>query len=120
MPRRLPPRSRFASPPAARAWNTTYPNYFYNEIYEPLGALELRGEAGLSDEGLDDSHIASRVSASVGWLWFPNRASRYRLGGDVALESGELFVGLSFEAVHGLLDVGYVGAGAWGDLGSSP
>ena len=95
-----------------------YRNYFYNDVFDPLGALEFRGSAGLSDDDL--THIASRVSGGVGWIWFPNRASRYRLGGDVAVESGELFVGLSFEAVHGLLDVGYVGAGAWNAVGSGP
>jgi hypothetical protein len=91
--------------------------YVYGDYADPVGALELRAELGASTDGADDDEIGTRVAGGVGWLWIPNRASRFRLSADLALESGALFVGASFEAAYGLLDVGYVGAGGIGLLG---
>lgn len=90
--------------------------YTYSDYADPIGALELRAELGASSDGGDDDEIGTRIAGGVGWLWIPNRASRFRLSADVALESGALFVGATFEAAYGLLDVGYVGAGGIGML----
>lgn len=91
------------------AWRT----YFYGDHWDPIGALEFAGLAGLSDADLGDAtNVASRLGGSVGWLWIPNRASRFRLAGDVVLESGEMFVGITFTAAYGLLDTSFVAGSA--------
>lgn len=93
---------------AGGAWRT----YFYNRWSDPLGALELGAEAGISSDGLMDSDVGSHLSGSVGWLWSPNRASQFRLAGTARWETGELFLGAVFEASYGLLDTSYVGGAA--------
>ncbi len=86
--------------------------YFYSDAFDPIGALEFTGAAGASDSDIDDDQdnggIGTRVLGSVGWVWIPNRASRFALAGNVRLESGEIFVGVTFEATYGLLDTGFV------------
>ena len=93
---------------ATGAWRT----YFYNRWSDPLGALELGGEAGVSSDGLMDSDLGSHLAGSVGWLWSPNRASTFRLAGTARWETGELFLGAVFEANYGLLDTSFVGGSA--------
>jgi hypothetical protein len=103
--------------PWAAAASAAWRRYAYSEHFDPIGALEIAGQVGASKDGFDSSRVATRVAGRVGWLWSPNRASRFRLAGHLALESGTLFVGATFEAVYGLLDVGYVGASTYSALG---
>ncbi|HLU66710.1 MAG TPA: HEAT repeat domain-containing protein [Kofleriaceae bacterium] len=90
-----------------------YRTYFYSRWSDPVGALELTAEVGASDDGYDGSEIASRLGAGVGWLWSPNRASRFRVSGQARWETGELFLGAAFEVTYGLLDAVFVGSGAY-------
>ena len=80
-----------------------------------LGALELAGELAIADDDVG-TDAAARIAGRVGWIWVPNRASTLRAAATVAMESGEYFVGLSFEATYGLLDVGFVGASTYSSL----
>jgi hypothetical protein len=98
---------------AAAAWR----RYVYSDAFDPIGAFEVRGEVGLSDDdnGMMSS-TASRVGGGIGWIWSPSRASQFRLSADASLESGEIFLGASFEAVYGFLDVGFVGKSAYGSV----
>jgi hypothetical protein len=98
-----------ASPWSAQL-EATLRRYRYGPNYDPKGALDIRAGVGASDDGFSASEMATRVYGSLGWLWIPSRASRFRFAGEARLESGETFLGLNFEAQYGLLDVGYVGA----------
>jgi hypothetical protein len=93
---------------ATAAWR----KYFYNNVFDAIGGLEFAAQAGASDIGLMGSETASLLGMSAAWLWSPNRASWFRLGGAATLRSNELFLGLSFEATYGLLDVGFIGTAA--------
>lgn len=95
---------------AAAAWRS----YVYSDHFDPIGALELVAQLGVSDDDSDQIGLGSRIGGGVGWLWTPNRASQFRLRADVAVESGELFLGATFEATYGLLDVGFVGPSSFG------
>lgn len=99
------------APWAARA-EVTWRRFVYGEAWDPLGALEFAGSVGASDDGFDGAPAGSRVEARVGWRWAPARATWYRLSSWTRLESGELFVGATFEATWGLLDSGYVAGAA--------
>lgn len=95
---------------AAAAWRS----YVYSDHFDPIGALEIVAEAGISDDDSDQIGLATRLGGGVGWLWVPNRASQFRLRANLAIESGEVFLGATFEATYGLLDVGFVGPSSFG------
>jgi hypothetical protein len=88
-------------------------NYFYNTWSDPIGALDIGAEAGASTDGFEMSEAVSRVGGSIGWLFAPNRASQLRLASEGRWESGEVFIGATFEARYGFLDAVYVGSGAY-------
>lgn len=95
---------------ATAAWR----KYFYGDNFDPIGALEFAGQAGLSDPGImDQTNRAGLVGGSIGWIWSPNRASWFRIAGSLTFESNELFLGVTAEASYGLLDVGFIGKGAY-------
>jgi hypothetical protein len=103
--------------PWALSGQVAWRRFLSNSAFAPIGALEFTGRDGLPNSGVDadmnpDGGTASRLGGTVGWLWSPNRASHYRLAGSVLLESGEMFLGISFDAAYGLLDAGFVGGGA--------
>jgi hypothetical protein len=93
---------------AAAAWRS----FVYSDHFDPIGALEFVAEAGISDDDSAQIGLATRLGGGVGWLWVPNRASQFRLRANLAIESGEIFIGATFEATYGLLDVGFVGPGS--------
>tara|TARA_R110002073_G_scaffold24260_5_gene81971 strand:+ start:13266 stop:14990 length:1725 start_codon:yes stop_codon:yes gene_type:complete len=84
-------------------------DYHYGKNFDPIGALDLGVNAGVSKDGLEDSELATRVGGSIGWLWIPSRASRFRVAAEGRLESSEMFLGVTFEGRYGLIDAGYVG-----------
>jgi len=90
--------------------------FFYSDAFDPIGALEFTGAAGLSNAGIDSDDpnggTASLLGASVGWRWSPARASHYRLAGSLRMETGEMFIGITFDATYGMLDTGFVGGTA--------
>lgn len=94
---------------AVAAWR----NFRYANTYDPIGALEIAAEVALSADGNDQTNTALRIGGRVGWMWILSRASSFRLSANVALEAGELFVGATFEARYGFLDVGFIGRGAY-------
>ncbi len=85
-------------------------DFHYNDNYDPIGALDLGVEGGASKDGAEDSELATRIEGSVGWLWIPSRASRFRLAAELRYESAEMFLGVTFEGRYGLIDSGYVGS----------
>ncbi len=100
------------SSPWAVGVNTNWRDFRYSKNSDPLGAMDVGLRLGASSEGADDSKIASLVAGSLGWLFVSNRATRFRLAGEVRYESSELFAGIVFQGQYGLLDVSYVGASA--------
>lgn len=99
-----------ASPWAAGV-QSHWRNYRYGDAFDPLGALDIGVQAGVSSEGADDSELTTVVGGSLGWIWVSSRASRFRLAGEARLESSEIFAGVTFSGQYGFLDAAYVGAG---------
>jgi len=100
------------SSPWALLGSVHWRDYHYGENYDPIGALDIGVDAGASKDGLDDSELATRIGGSIGWLWVPSRASRFRVAAEGRLESSEMFLGVTFEGRYGLIDAGYIGAAA--------
>ncbi len=100
------------SSPWAVGVSTHWRDFRYSKHSDPLGAMDVGVRLGASSEGGDDSKIASLVAGSLGWLFVSDRATRFRLAGEVRYESSELFAGVVFQGEYGLLDVSYVGAAA--------
>ncbi|MBL4637489.1 MAG: hypothetical protein JKY56_26770, partial [Kofleriaceae bacterium] len=98
--------------PWAVGVDTHWRDFRYSKYSDPLGAMDVGLRLGASSEGADDSDIATLVAGSLGWLFVSNRATRFRLAGEVRYESSELFAGIVFQGEYGLLDVSYVGAAA--------
>lgn len=87
-------------------------DFHYGENLDPIGALDIGLDVGASKDGLDTSELATRIGGSVGWLWIPNRASRFRIAAETRFESSEMFLGVTFEGRYGLIDAAYVGSAA--------
>jgi len=94
---------------ATAAWR----NYRYADTYDPIGALEIGVGASLAEDGNDQTNRALRLEGSIGWMWIPSRATNFRLAAHLAVEAGEIFIGATFEASYGFLDVGYLGRNAY-------
>jgi hypothetical protein len=86
--------------------------FTYGEHGEPFGAFDLAGDVRLSDaDNLadDDDDIGLRVSGQLGFTWWINQASGFRLAANVAVDGGELFVGAQLAATYGFLDATFAG-----------
>jgi hypothetical protein len=81
--------------------------FAYGEHLDPIGALDVTASLTASDDDLEETDLGLRIAGAVGWSVAWSRASWLRVAGDVAVDAGELFVGLSLEATYGLLDASY-------------
>jgi hypothetical protein len=101
-----------APSPWAAGASATWRRYFYGDYLDPIGALEFRGQINASDDDIDMVEAGYSVGGSIGWLWIPNRASRFRVAGDVRMIAQEMFVGITFDVNYGFLDSVFLSGGA--------
>jgi len=78
--------------------------FAYGDHGDPLGAIDLSGDLQISDDDLMGSQIGQRVSGQLGFTWWINAASGFRLAANVGEDRGALFIGAQLEATYGLLD----------------
>ncbi len=82
--------------------------FAYGEHGDALGALDLSGTVIASSDGCTGMDCEStrglRIAGEIGFTLFMNQASGIRLAGNVAQDSGELFIGGTLTATYGLLD----------------
>ncbi|HET7501752.1 MAG TPA: HEAT repeat domain-containing protein [Kofleriaceae bacterium] len=78
--------------------------FTYGDHGDPFGALDLSGTAQLSDDDLMNSKVGQRVTGQLGFTWWLNPASGFRLAASVGEDRGAWFVGAQLEATYGLLD----------------
>jgi hypothetical protein len=77
--------------------------FFYGEFADPTGALDVAATIGASDDDTNATDLGFVLGGDVGWTFRPNRASWLRVGADLRLDSGEVFLGASIEARYGLV-----------------
>jgi hypothetical protein len=78
--------------------------FAYGDHGDPIGAIDLSGGIQLSDDDLMDSKISQRVTGELGFTWWINAASGFRLSANIAEDRGVLFLGAQLELTYGLLD----------------
>jgi HEAT repeats len=78
--------------------------FAYGDHGDPLGAIDLSGDLQISDDDVMGSEIGQRVSGQLGFTWWINAASGFRLAANVGEDRGALFIGAQLEATYGLLD----------------
>jgi hypothetical protein len=86
--------------------------FTYGDHGDPFGALDLSGDVRASDDSHlmgGTSQVALRVQGQIGFTWWLNQASGFRLAGTVAEDGGEMFIGAELSATYGLLDGTFAG-----------
>ena len=78
--------------------------FTYGEHGDPFGALDVSAELQVSDDDTMNSQIGQRLTGQLGFTWWLNPASGFRLAANVGEDRGELFLGASLQATYGLLD----------------
>ncbi len=78
--------------------------YTYGEHGDPFGLVDLTGDVALSDDDRMMSQKQLHVGGSVGFTYWMNQASGFRLAAQVAEDGGAFFMGAQIQATYGLLD----------------
>jgi hypothetical protein len=78
--------------------------FTYGEHGDPLGALDASADLQISNDDLTNSRIDQRLTGQLGFTWWPNPASGFRLAASVGEDRGALFLGAQLTASYGLLD----------------
>jgi hypothetical protein len=78
--------------------------FTYGEHGDPFGALDVSAELQISSDDLMNSQIGQRLSGQLGFTWWLNPASGFRLAASVGEDRGALFLGAELTATYGLLD----------------
>jgi hypothetical protein len=78
--------------------------FAYGDHGDPLGAIDLSGNVQISDDDLMGGQIGQRVSGQLGFTWWLNAASGFRIAANAGEDRGVLFIGAQLEATYGLLD----------------
>jgi len=86
--------------------------FTYGEHGDPIGAFDLSGDVRISDDNplnVMDDEIGLRVAGQLGFTWWLNQASGFRLAATVAADGGQLFIGAQLQATYGFLDGTFAG-----------
>jgi hypothetical protein len=78
--------------------------FTYGEHGDPYGALDLSGAIEASNDDRMGSKLQQRITGQIGFTWWINQASGFRLAGTVVEDTGELFIGAQLQATYGFLD----------------
>jgi hypothetical protein len=78
--------------------------FAYGDHGDPLGALDLSATLQVSNDDLMTSQIGQRLTGQLGFTWWLNPASGFRLAANVGEDRGALFLGAELSATYGLLD----------------
>jgi hypothetical protein len=78
--------------------------FAYGEHGDPLGAFDLAGTLQISEDDRMDDQIGQRITGQLGFTWWLNAASGFRLAASVGEDRGALFLGAELSATYGFLD----------------
>jgi len=78
--------------------------FAYGDHGDPLGAIDVSGDLRLSNDDLMNSQVGQRVTGQLGFTWWLNAASAFRLAANIGEDRGALFIGAELQATYGLLD----------------
>jgi len=78
--------------------------FTYGEHGDPFGAIDLSADILISNDDLMNSQIGQRITGQLGFTWWINAASAFRLAANAGEDRGAIFIGAQLEATYGLLD----------------
>lgn len=78
--------------------------FAYGEHGDPFGALDISGEILLSNDDLMNSQTGQRVTGQLGFTYWLNPASGFRLAASLGEDRGAVVFGAQLTATYGLLD----------------
>jgi len=78
--------------------------FAYGDHGDPIGALDLSGELLISNDDLMNSQIGQRLTGQLGFTFWPNPASGFRLAASLGEDRGAIVIGAELTATYGLLD----------------
>jgi len=78
--------------------------FAYGDHGDPIGALDLSGELLISNDDLMDSQIGQRLTGQLGFTFWLNPASGFRLAASLGEDRGAIVIGAQLTATYGLLD----------------
>jgi HEAT repeat protein len=90
--------------PWAVGTTTRVRRFTYGEHGDPFGAIDLSADLLISNDDLMASQIGQRISGQLGFTWWINAASAFRLAANAGEDRGAIFIGAQLEATYGLLD----------------
>jgi hypothetical protein len=90
--------------PWAVGASARFRRFTYGDHGDPLGALDVSATLQVSNDDVMNGQIGQRVTGQVGFTWWLNPASGFRLAGNIGEDRGALFLGAELTATYGLLD----------------
>lgn len=91
--------------------------FTYGEHGDPYGMFDVAADLRASNDGNamndmvpgqdDDTNV--RLAGTLGFTWWLNQASGFRLAANVAVDGGELFIGAQLSVAYGWLDATFAG-----------
>ncbi|HEX4419999.1 MAG TPA: HEAT repeat domain-containing protein [Kofleriaceae bacterium] len=78
--------------------------FTYGEHGDPFGALDLSADLEISNDDLMNSKVGQRLTGQLGFTWWLNPASGFRLAANAGEDRGAVVLGLQLQATYGLLD----------------
>src|SRR2546423_9868272 len=78
--------------------------FAYGDHGDPLGALDGTVDAVISNDGGMMTDTGLRVESALGFTWWINQASGFRLAATAAVDGNQPFIGAQLQATYGLLD----------------
>jgi hypothetical protein len=93
-----------ATSPYAAGAGVGVRRFTYGDHGDPLGAVDATAAAVVSNDGAMMSDTQLRVEGAVGFTWWLNQASGFRLAATAAVDGKQLFIGAQLQLTYGLLD----------------
>ncbi|HEY6177954.1 MAG TPA: hypothetical protein VIX73_26045, partial [Kofleriaceae bacterium] len=78
--------------------------FTYSEHGDPIGVFDLSGELQISNDDLMNSQLGQRLTGQLGFTWWLNPASGFRLAASLGEDRGAIVFGAQLTATYGLLD----------------
>jgi hypothetical protein len=89
--------------PYAAGIAATLRRFTYNSAGDPIGTIDARANAAISNDDRMDTNAGLSVGAELGFTYWLNQASGLRVAANASFDSGELFIGAKIDASYGLL-----------------
>jgi hypothetical protein len=78
--------------------------FTYGEYGDPIGAIDVAADLGLSDDDTDATSFGLRIGGEIGFSWVMSLASSLRVSARLVDDAGKISLSGALEVRYGLLD----------------